>query len=149
MTHSHETTEQNEKKTLIVVWLTFIAMIAEIVYGYLTHSMGLLADGYHMGGHALALFLTYLAYVLIRKFKDSERFPNGTEKIGTLTAYTSSILLGGMGFWIIYEAFLRFIHPIEIKFEEAILVAVIGLVVNVVCIFIMDAPQTHQHKEHE
>ena len=144
--HTHEITSENEKKTLVVIILTLVTMFAEIIYGYITHSMALLADGYHMGTHALALGLTYVAYILIRKLKDSPLFPSGTEKIGVLAAYTSSLFLGLTGVWIIYEAISRIIHPLNIQFNEAILVAVIGLVVNVVCISIMD---NHKHeKEH-
>lgn len=143
--HGSEVTEENEKKTLAVIIFTVITMIAEIVYGYITHSMALLADGYHMGTHALALGLTYIAYILIRKFKDSPLFPNGTDKIGVLTAYTSSLFLGFTGLWIIYEAFMRFIQPLQIQFNEAILVAIIGLAVNTTCIFIMN----NSDKEHE
>ena len=66
--HSHTVTNENERKTLIVIIFTVIMMIAEIVYGYITNSMALLADGYHMGTHALALGLAYLAYVLARRF---------------------------------------------------------------------------------
>ena len=105
--HSEEVTSENEKRTLIVIIFTVVTMFAEIIYGYTTHSMGLLADGYHMGTHALALGLTYIAYVLIRKLKDSPKFPTGTDKIGTLAAYTSSIFLGLTGVWIIAEAFKK------------------------------------------
>ncbi len=148
--HEHEITNGNEKKTLVVIIFTVLAMFAEIAYGYFTNSMALLADGYHMGTHALALGLTYAAYVLIRKFAGSEKFPNGTDKIGTLTAYTSSIFLGFTGIWIIIEAVQRFMNPLQIKFDEAILVAVIGLVVNAVCIFIMEGKHEHHHDhEHE
>jgi Co/Zn/Cd efflux system component len=76
-------------------------MFVEILYGYITNSMSLLADGFHMGTHALALGLTYAAYILIRKFANSPLFPNGTEKIGVLAAYTSSLFLGITGIWII------------------------------------------------
>lgn len=145
--HHHELTHENEKKTLVVIIFTLLAMFAEIAYGYFTNSMALLADGYHMGTHALALGLTFAAYVLIRKFKDSDLFPNGTDKIGTLTAYTSSIFLGFTGVWIIHEAVQRFLNPLQIKFDEAILVAVIGLIVNAVCILIMEGK--HEHHEHE
>ena len=136
--HKEEITSENERKTLFVIIITIITMVAEIAYGYITNSMGLLADGYHMGTHALALTLTYVAYVLIRKLHDSEKFPNGTGKIGTLAAYTSSIFLGFTGIWIIFEAVKRFISPLEIQFNEAILVAVIGLIVNALCIVIME-----------
>ena len=146
--HNHEITNENEKKTLVVIILTVVTMVAEIVYGYMTHSMGLLADGYHMGTHALALFLTYIAYVLIRKFQNSPLFPMGTDKIGTLAAYTSSLLLGLTGAWIIIEAIDRLFHPLKIQFNEAILVAVIGLIVNGVCILIMEEKH-HHHSECE
>ena len=138
---------RNEKKSLFVLFFTLAAMIAEIVYGYITHSMALLADGYHMGTHALALGLTYIAYVLIRTFRNSEHFPNGTDKIGTLTAYTSALALGLTGVWIILEAIERLINPLQIQFNEAIVVAIIGLVVNALCIFIMEGDHCCHHCE--
>ena len=132
----------HERKTGIVIILTLLTMGAEIAFGYLSHSMALLADGYHMGTHALALGLTYIAYIFIRKYKNSPRFPHGTEKIGTLTAYTSSLFLGLTGLWIIWEATSRLLHPVQIIFNEAILVAFIGLVVNAACIVVMETGHT-------
>ena len=82
-----------ERKTLIVIILTIITMFAEIIYGFITNSMALLADGYHMATHVLALLLTYVAYILVKKFEKSDLFKNGTDKIGTLAAYTSSLFL--------------------------------------------------------
>lgn len=141
MAHHHETLNNNENKTLVVIIFTLIAMAAEIAYGYFTNSMALLADGYHMGTHALALGLTYAAYIFIKKYK--------TEKIGTLAGYTSALFLGLTGVWIIIEALGRFFNPLAIKFEEAILVAIIGLVVNVICIFIMEGKgHSHHHHHH-
>lgn len=145
--HEHSISKENERKTLIVIIFTVVTMIAEIAYGYSSKSMGLLADGYHMGTHALALSLTYIAYVLVRKFQNSDKFQNGTEKIGTLAAYTSSIFLGITGLWIIFEAFGRFINPQVIKFNEAILVAIIGLIVNALCIFIMEYKNHNEHED--
>ncbi len=144
--HQHNITAKNEKKTLIVILFTLVAMVAEITYGYFTHSMALLADGYHMGTHVLALGLTFVAYILIRTFAQSPLFPNGPHKIGTLAAYTSSLFLGLTGFWIIVEAFERVFNPMKILFDEAILVATIGLIVNVVCILIMG--HEHSHLDH-
>ena len=145
----HEVNNNNEKKTLAVIIFTVTAMFAEIIYGYITKSMALLADGYHMGTHALALLLTFIAYVLIRKFKDSPLFPNGTDKIGILTAYTSSLFLGFTGIWIIFEAVQRFINPLQIQFNEAIIVAIIGFVVNISCIYIMENPHKCHHSHEE
>ena len=138
---------KKENKTLTVIIFTLITMLAEIAYGYYTNSMALLADGYHMGTHAIALFLTYIAYVLTRVFANSDKFINGTNKIGTLAAYTSSIFLGITGIWIIIEAISRLINPLQIHFNEAIMVAIIGLVVNSLCILIMGNEHSHHHKE--
>ena len=149
MSHNHnfdEFADEKEKKTLFVILFTLVTMFVEIAYGYITHSMALLADGYHMATHVLALGLTYIAYVLIRKFSNSELFPLGTQKIGTLAAYTSSIFLGLTGLWIIYEAVERILNPLEIQFNEAIFVAVIGLVVNSICIIVME--NKHHHCNH-
>lgn len=143
-THSNA----HERKTLIVIILTLLTMAAEIAFGYLSHSMALLADGYHMGTHALALGLSYIAYVFIRKYNNSPRFPRGTEKIGTLTAYTSSLFLGVTGLWIIWEATNRLLHPVQIIFNEAILVAVIGLAVNAACIVVMETGHEHDTQKH-
>lgn len=142
---SHKITAENEHKTLIVIIFTLVTMVAEVVYGYMTNSMGLLADGYHMACHAMALSLTYIAYVLIRKLRNSPRFPSGTNKIGILAAYTSSLILGATGIWIIFEALNRFLNPVQIQFNTAILVAIIGLIVNGICILIMENP----FKRHE
>ncbi len=146
MHHHHTINAQNESKTLLVIVLTLLTMIAEIIYGYWTNSMALLADGWHMGTHVLALSLTYAAYVLIRKFDGSPRFKHGPEKVGTLAAYTSAIFLGLTGVWIIIEAGERFFHPLTIEFNEAIMVAAIGLAVNSACIGIMTG---HRHNEAE
>lgn len=144
--HEHQITNENERKTLWVIVLTIITMAAEIAYGYWSHSMALLADGYHMGTHALALGLTYAAYVLMRRCAGSAKFPCGTEKIGTLAAYTSALFLGIVGLWIIKEAVERFFHPLAIQFNEALAVAIIGLAVNAACIWIMERGHT-QHPE--
>ena len=146
---SHDISNENERKSLFVIIITVLTMAAEIAYGYITNSMALLADGYHMGTHALALGLTYAAYVIARKLKDSPLFPNGTSKIGTLAAYTSSIFLGLTGLWIIYEAFKRFINPLQIHFNEAIIVALIGLIVNSLCIIIMERGHHIDENEHK
>ena len=136
--HNHAVNEKNERRTLAVIIITLVMMFAEIGYGYFTNSMSLLADGYHMGTHALALSLTYVAYLLSRKLCNSERFKNGTGKIGILAAYTSSLFLGSTGIWIFYEAIKRMVFPLQIRFEDAILVALIGLLVNGVCLYIME-----------
>ncbi len=147
--HHNEISEKNEKRVLIVILFTLAAMVAEIAYGYITNSMALLADGYHMGTHALALGLTYIAYILMRKFANSDIFVNGTEKIGTLAGYTSSLFLGLTGLWIIIESIERFLNPLSIKFDEAIIVAIIGLFVNAVSILIMETKNKSEKQEND
>ena len=138
---------QKERKILIVIALTVFAMFCEIVLGHLTNSMGLIAQGYHMSVHVLTLALTYVAYVLARKYRGSERFENGTSKIGVLAGYTSALFLGLAGFHILHEAFHRFFHPEHIHFTQAIYAAIFALIINYICISIMEGNfNLHQHK---
>lgn len=126
-------------------------MAFEIFFGIITHSMALTADGWHMGTHAFALSITFFAYILTSKFQNSDKFSLSTDKIGTLAGFVSSILLGLTGVLILYESVLRFFNPYEIGFSEAIIVAIIGLVVNLLSILIMGTrvhSHNHKHKEH-
>lgn len=146
------------KRTIAVIIVTVLMMIAEIYYGITSHSMALTADGFHMGTHVLAFGITLIVCLLAIKFHDK------TEKLNALGGYTSAILLGFTSLGIIWESVERFLNPLLIGFSEAILVAVIGLVVNLLCIFIMGGENPlhnhqhshcncdqceHHHKEHE
>lgn len=137
-----------ERKTLLVIILTLITMFAEIVVGYYTNSMALFADGCHMGTHALALSMTFMTYILIRKFAGSPSLAFGTGKFSTLSGFASSILLGATGIYIIKESIERFIEPLSISLNEALLVAIIGFAVNFLCIIIMSGNK-HNHSCHE
>lgn len=137
--------QQAEKKTLLVIILTLVTMFAEIFAGYITHSMALFADGCHMGTHALALSLTFFTYILIRKLAASDKFTFGTGKFSTLSGFSSSILLGITGILIIFESIERIFKPEQIGFSEAIIVAVIGLIVNAASILIMGDNHHHRH----
>lgn len=139
---------ENEKRTLLVIILTVIMMFAEIFYGYITNSMALLSDGWHMGTHALALSITYIAYIFINKIKSKNNSDIVIEKISSLGGYTSSLFLLVTALWIIFESISRFVLPLEISFNEAILVAVIGLIVNLVCVFIMEFKNKQQKKDY-
>ena len=130
--------EQNASKTLIVIIITLVTMFLEIGFGYLTRSMALLSDGWHMGTHAFALAITFSAYLIINKLRDTDLFPHGTEKITALAGFVSSLFLGLTGIFIIFESVMRFINPLSIVFNTAILVAVIGLVVNGICLVVME-----------
>ncbi|AOY60369.1 CDF family Co(II)/Ni(II) efflux transporter DmeF [Desulfococcus multivorans] len=142
--------QENEKKTLSVIILTGITMLAEIIAGVVTGSMALLADGWHMGTHAFALGITYFAYVMARRFSDSSKFAFGTGKFGILSAYTSALFLGGTALYMIVESLSRFVHPVNIAFDEAILVAIIGFAVNLLSIRILHGKGGEHHgHDHE
>lgn len=127
----------NEKKTKWVTIITFLTMVVEIVVGYWSGSMALLADGWHMASHALALFLSLIVYYLYRHPRFRASFTFGGGKILSLGGYTSSLLLIFIAGSMIIESALRFFDVRKIHYEEAISVAIIGLIVNLVCAFIM------------
>ena len=134
-----------KKRTMAVIIITLITMAAEIYFGIISHSMALTADGFHMGTHALALAITFIVCIFAIKYKDK------TEKLDALGGYTSAILLGFTSLAIIYESVERFFKPLEISFTDAILVAVIGLVVNLICVMVMGGHHHHHdcHHSHE
>ncbi len=133
--------ESNVKKTFWVIVVTLITMGAEVTYGYLTKSMALLSDGWHMGTHAFALTITFVAYIFIKRMKNSSAFPEGTGKISALSGFVSSLFLAVTGLWVITESVIRFFNPEEIIFNTAIIVAVIGLLVNGLCLLIMESKE--------
>jgi len=138
-----------ENSTLIVVIITFITMVAEILFGWLSHSMALLADGWHMGTHAFALGISLIAYIMARKYAKDRSFTFGTWKIEILGAYTSAIVLGLVGLIMIYSSVQRILHPLSIYYNQALLVAFIGLTVNVVCAMILNSGgHVHEHAHH-
>jgi len=137
-----------EKSTLIVVIITFVTMIAEILFGWISHSMALLADGWHMGTHAFALGISLIAYIMARKYAKDRSFTFGTWKIEILGAYTSAIVLGLVGLIMIYSSIDRILHPLNIYYNQALLVAFIGLSVNVVCAIILDRGSSSEHEHH-
>jgi cation diffusion facilitator family transporter len=112
-------------------------MVVEIIAGLLSGSMALLSDGIHMGTHALALCITLGAYVFARRHRRNPGFSFGTGKVGVLGGYTNAVLLIIAGLAIAYESVERLISPVPIRFNEAIAVAVIGLIVNISCAFIL------------
>jgi cation diffusion facilitator family transporter len=135
-----------EKQTLLVVIVTFVTMITEIFFGWITNSMALLADGWHMGTHAFALGVSLFAYIMARKYAKDPRFTFGTWKIEILGAYTSAIVLGIVGAVIIFSSVERMIKPLSIHYTQALVVAVLGLLVNLSCAIILNAGG-HSHKD--
>ena len=137
-----------EKRTWFVVVLTALTMAGEIIAGLVFGSMALLADGLHMASHATALTISAFAYIYARKHAHDPRFSFGTGKIGSLAGYSSAVLLALFALVMVIESAERFLNPVEIAFNEAILVAFLGLVVNVVSIFILDVKEhSHSHGE--
>jgi cation diffusion facilitator family transporter len=127
-----------ERRTLWVIILTASMMIGEIIAGILFGSMALLADGLHMASHATALSISALAYVYARRNAHNEQFSFGTGKISSLAGFTSALLLALFALFMAWESINRFLHPVSIAFNEAILVAMIGLFVNIVSVFILN-----------
>lgn len=136
---------KKEIKTLIVVIITIIMMIVEIFTGVIFGSMALLSDGIHMGTHTLALAITLIAYIISRKNAKNSNFSFGTGKVGILGGYTSAIALLIAAMVMIYESIERIITPHEISFNESILVAIIGLIINVISALILNQSHSHNH----
>ncbi|SKB61706.1 CDF family Co(II)/Ni(II) efflux transporter DmeF [Sphingopyxis flava] len=124
--------DDNARRTLWVVALTAVMMVAEIAAGYWTGSMALLADGFHMATHAGALGLAALAYRYAKKHRHDPRFSFGTGKVGDLTGFASALILGIFSIGIAAESVVRLFDPVRVDFTSAALVAVLGLAVNIV-----------------
>jgi cation diffusion facilitator family transporter len=140
--HAH-----NERRTWFVVALTSVMMVAEIAAGIAFGSMALLADGFHMATHAGALAISALAYLYARRHAQDSRFSFGTGKLGDLAAFTSAIILGFIAALIAYESFVRLAAPIAIKFNQAIGVAVLGLVVNLTSAWLLRGGNSVHHND--
>jgi len=132
---------RNEMRLWLVVAITAVMMVAEIVAGSWFNSMALLADGWHMATHAGALAISAFAYWYARCHVQDRRFTFGTGKVGELAAYTSALILGAVAVFIGWESFQRFQAPLTIAFDQAVLVAGIGLGVNFICAVLLWAPQ--------
>ena len=138
-----------ERNTRWAVLLTVVVMVAEIIGGLLFNSMALLADGWHMSSHALALGLSLLAYAAARRFARDGRFTFGTWKIEVLGGYTSALCLVAVAGLMLYHSVERLFAPVPIHYDQAILLAALGLVVNLVCAFLLrDQPDHHHGHDH-
>jgi len=148
--HSHQFDDVNpmaERSTRRAVWLTAAMMVAEIAGGWYFNSMALLADGWHMGSHALALGLSVLAYAAARRFAADRRFCFGTGKIEVLAAYTSAMLLVGIAALMLFQSVERLVTPQAIHYEQAIGIAIVGLLVNLVCARMLHGGGHARHHE--
>jgi cation diffusion facilitator family transporter len=139
--------EHSERRTVLVIALTATMMVAEIAGGVLFGSMALLADGWHMASHVAALSLTWFGYRFARRHRASRRYSWGTGKVGPLAGYTSAIVLGIVALLMAGESIHRFVNPVTIDFRAAILVAIIGLVVNLVSAWLLGHGHHHAHED--
>lgn len=137
-----------EKKTAWALLLTTVMMVAEIISGYAYNSMALLADGWHMSSHSVALGLAVMAYVLARRYANDHRFAFGTWKIEILGAYTSALLLLLVAGLMLYQSIERLINPTAVHYDQAIAIAAIGLLVNLVCAYLLKDDHSHGHDHH-
>lgn len=152
--HSHQFDQGNplaQKKILIATILTAVMMILEILGGWIFNSMALLADGWHMSSHMLALCLAYFAYRMARQYASDSRFSFGTWKIEILAGYSSAILLMVVALLMGIQSIERLFNPVTIHFNEAIPIAVVGLVINLVCAWLLHdgGHEHHHHHSHD
>lgn len=137
-----------ERATRWALGLTVVTMVAEIVGGTLTGSMAVLADGWHMGSHAIALGISALAYALARRFAGSGRFAFGAWKIEVLGGYTSALLLLAVALGMVVQSVEKLMSPDVVLYDQAMAVAVTGLLVNLLCGWILSRPGSGHHHHH-
>lgn len=137
--------DENARRTLWVVALTAIMMVGEIIAGYLTGSMALLADGFHMATHAGALSVAAAAYSYAKRHASDRRFSFGTGKVGDLAGFASALVLGLVALGIGGESVLRLYQPIRVAFGEATVIAIVGLGVNIVSALLLSGNDAHGH----
>jgi cation diffusion facilitator family transporter len=150
--HSHafgqEQPRAGERRTIIVIVITAVTMLVEITAGIMFGSMALLADGLHMASHATALGITAFAYVYARRHAHDEKFSFGPGKVNALGGFSGAVLLAVFALVMGWESLMRFLSPTEITFNQAIFVAVLGLLVNGVSVFILgDDHDDHNDKD--
>ncbi len=151
--HHHNFNQEKkstERRTFFVVLLTLSTMLVEIIAGWIYNSMALFADGWHMSTHATALSISLVAYVLARKYANDKKFTFGTWKLEILGAYTSAILLGVVGLFVLGVSIERIFKPMEISYDYALMVATVGLIVNIVSALILQYGHGHhRHNDQE
>jgi len=151
--HSHEHVflsaahDDSARRTLWVLVLSAIMMAAEIAVGYLTGSMALLADGFHMATHAGVLAIAAIAYRFARRHAGNRQYSFGTGKVGDLAGFASALILGVVAIGIAVESLLRLITPAAVAFDEAIWVAALGLLVNIVSAWMLSGGAHDAHDD--
>lgn len=144
--------EHAERRTRWVVGLTFAAMAIELIAGWLSGSMALLADGWHMASHVGALGLAAFAYRFARQRAGDARYTFGTGKVTALAGYSSALFLGAVAVWMAWESVNRLFVPVTIHYTEAMIVAAFGLAVNLLSAWLLDHDRhrdDHHDHDHE
>ena len=141
----HAGNQAAERSTWVVMWITLAMMVVEIAAGWWFNSMALLADGWHMSSHAVAIGLSTMAYATARRYARDPRFAFGTWKIEVLGGFASAIFLLGVAAVMLTSSVERMLSPQPIQYREAIVVAVLGLLVNLVCAVILGKAHHHDH----
>jgi len=144
-TQSIQQARRAERRTLWVIALTAVTMVVELIAGTLTGSMALLADGWHMATHVGALSITAFAYYIARRHASDPRFAFGTGKVASLGGYTSAVALGAVAVLMAVESTQRLLNPQDVQFSEAMIVAWIGLIVNLVSAWLLHGGHDHHH----
>jgi cation diffusion facilitator family transporter len=134
-----------ERGTRTVMWVTAVMMVVEIVGGWWLNSMALLADGWHMSSHAIAIGLSAFAYAAARRYQNDKRFAFGTWKIEVLAGFASAIFLLGIAALMVVTSVERYFVPQPIQYVQAIPIAVVGLIVNIICALILGGAHHHGH----
>ncbi len=152
LTHSHvflgADHRRNERRIWLVIALTTVMMVVEIGAGTLYGSMALVADGWHMSTHASAMLISALAYLYARRHAHNSRFTFGTGKLGDLAGFASAIVLAMIALLMAWESLLRLQNPVAINFREAIAIAFVGLLVNLVSAWLLRDDHDHHHHGH-
>jgi cation diffusion facilitator family transporter len=136
-----------ERRTRIVIGITAVMMVIEITVGLVSHSMALLADGWHMSTHVIAFLITAMAYYLSRKHSSNAQFTFGTGKIGILGGFSSAVVLAMIALLMAGESAHRLFVPLPIYFNEAIGIASLGLLVNLSCALLLKDTSHHRHQD--
>ncbi|MNG61364.1 Cadmium, cobalt and zinc/H(+)-K(+) antiporter [compost metagenome] len=150
-THTHQFDEGNplaQKRILFATILTAVMMLLEVIGGWIYNSMALLADGWHMSSHMLALGLAYFAYRSARHYAQDSRFSFGTWKIEILAGYSSAILLMVVALFMAFQSIERLFNPVDIHYNQAIPIAILGLVINLICAWLLHDGHHHHHHHH-
>ena len=149
-TFAQDLKRPGESRTLIVIGITAVMMTVELIAGMLFGSMALLADGLHMASHAVALSITAFAYIYARRNARNSQYSFGTGKVNALGGFTGAVLLAIFALFMGIESIIRLLNPVEIVFNQAIFVAILGLLVNGACVFILGVDDHgHDHGEGE